>query len=136
MDINRIQIKTNNPGTSIVDVYIVDDSRVTNVFTQSEIYETVDYSDQSNKEEILIMSPIAVGTSWEIDDGAIREITSVDKSIVTPYSNFQAVEITTTFADSVTYDYYVKDIGHVMGQFVFGETGEKISSELAEFTFD
>ena len=127
---DKIQIKSVNAGTSIVNVYKVTKNYVKKVYTEGEVYDIADFTKKVNNDEIILKTPIEVGTTWNIDDKAIRTITAVDKSIETPYSPFKAVEVKTEYENSIVYDYYVANIGHVMTIFEDKETKEQIISEL------
>jgi len=127
---NQIQIKTENPGTNTVNVYEVTDDYVKKVYTESEVYDVINFIGQYNTEEIMLLEPIEVGTTWDLDNDTKRTITAVDKLINTPYSQFKAVEVKTENQFSILYDYYVPYIGHVMNTFEDKETKAQVKSEL------
>lgn len=127
---DKVQIKTNNSGTSTVNVYEVTDNYVKKVYAENEIYEIIDFTENVNKDEIILMMPIQVGTTWAIDSNTQRTISAVDKTITTPYSEFKAVEVKTVSDTSIIYDYYVVGIGHVMSIFEDNETKTRVTSQL------
>ncbi|MGI6150733.1 MAG: GerMN domain-containing protein [Christensenellales bacterium] len=74
-------------------------------------YRFLDHS--SNIEDILLMEPVEVGTSWPVD-GGVRTITAVDHIIDLSIGSYRAVEVTTSFDSSrKTLQYYVPAIGLV-----------------------
>jgi hypothetical protein len=115
---NIVQIRNSNGGTDTVEVYQVKDGAIRKVFRQGETYYNYDYTSSLNMDEILLKEPIKVGTSWTVSNGANRSITAVDKRIKTPSGEYDALEITTKFADSTIKDYCVKNIGYVKSEFI------------------
>lgn len=127
-----MQTRTVNPGTESVSVYVIEDGVLKRVYNQGEVYYRYDYTDARKTEEILIKGPIEVGTSWKLDDGSNRSITSVDATVEVPYGTFKALEVTTTGKDSVTKQYYASGIGLIKQEFISNnDTSEAISSQLA-----
>ena len=125
-----VQVRSLNGGTISVIVYKLEDNAVKKVFSQGETYFKYDYTSSSNQNEIMIKEPIQAGTSWTLDDGASRSITSVDKQIKTPAGDYMALEITTKRTDSTIRDYYVKNIGLVKSEFSSGNNDVSVTSEL------
>lgn len=127
---DRIQIKTNNSGTSVANVYEVTNEYVKKIYSESEVYDIVDYTRQINRDEIILKSPIQVGTTWTTDSNTQRSITAIDERISTPYCDFCAIEVRTMGEYSTMLDYYVVGVGHVMSVFEDNETKDQIRSEL------
>ena len=127
---NTVQVRNLNGGTITVNIYKLTEGAIKRTFTQGETYFKYDYTSSSNKDEIIIMKPIKEGTSWTLNDGATRAITSVDKQIKTPAGDFNALEITTKRVTSTIRDYYVKNVGLVKSEFTSGNSTDVIISEL------
>jgi hypothetical protein len=83
--------------------------------------------------EIMIKEPIQVGTSWKLDDGSIRSITSIEKPISTPFGNYNTLEITTQRPDSKNIDYYSKNLGLIKTVFSNNESNNLVTSELEKY---
>lgn len=115
---NVIQIRTINTGTTVADVYIIEEGSVIKVFTEGEIYHRYDYTDKRETQEIILMEPIEEGTSWTLEDGSERSITAVNMEIAVPAGTYHAVEITTVMEHSIIRNYYAKGIGLVKTEFV------------------
>ncbi len=131
-----IQVRNINGGTTMVNVYQINDGILKKVFAQGEIYYRYDYTTSSNKDEIIIREPIKEGESWQLNDGATRSITAINKEINVPAGSYKALEITTKRQESITKDYYVKDIGLVKSEFTLSDGSSLITSELEKIEKD
>ncbi|MCX7885438.1 MAG: GerMN domain-containing protein [Caloramator sp.] len=111
---NRIQLRVLNPGTIIGQVIENKDGELRLIASVGEFYNRDDltYYNNSNP-EILLKEPLKKGTSWTLPNGYKRYISNTDVNIQIPAGNFKALEVTTEYPDSKTYDYYVLNIGHV-----------------------
>lgn len=132
MNDTRIQLRMNNGGTEIVRVLEKKDGVLKEIINLPETYYKENFLDKApNADRILLMEPIAVGTTWD-NQGEKNTITSVDKEIVTPYGTYVAVEVTReTVSDSGSYtniDYYAEGVGLIKTVNI-GE-GYEVSSSL------
>lgn len=127
---DKIQIRESNGGTVSVNVYRLEDGALRKVYTQAEVYYLHDFTNLVNTDEIIIKEPIQVGTSWTLTDGTVRNITAIDKEVETPSGKYTALEVTTTWADSITKDYFVKGIGLIKNEFVSTDSTMTVTSEL------
>ena len=126
-----IQIRTINPGTAAVSVYVIEDGALKKVYFEGEIYYRLDYTRSRETEEILIKEPIKAGNSWKLEDGSTRSVTAVNTKVKVPYGTYEALEVTTAGAFSTTKNYYVSGIGLVKSEFKNNEdASSKITSEL------
>lgn len=111
---NRAQIKTVNPGTSLVRIVENKDGVLKEIYFEGEFYHIENILDREAVEEnIILKEPLEVGTSWKDPEGNTKEISSLNAEIKTPYKTFEALEVTTKKKDSRVYEYYVKDLGLV-----------------------
>lgn len=130
-----IQLRTNNTGTESVNVYKIDSGALKKVFMQGETYYMYDYTAMNTMSDVLIMDPIAVGTTWTLASGDQRAITSTNATVTVPYGTFTALEVTTTYADSIMKEYYVEDLGLVKREFTANsDPTNPITSELQAVT--
>ncbi len=128
---NKVQRRIDNGGTVRVEVVEVADGKVTRIFGQPETYYRENFLEQEgNTQEVLIMEPIAKGTSWTLDDGRVRTITEVSVPVKTPSGDDTAIAVETQGETGKTIDYYVKNMGLVKSVMI-GEDYE-VSSELSE----
>lgn len=128
---NKVQRRINNGGTESVEVVEVEDGKVTCVFRQAETYYRESYLNKaSNVQEVLLMEPIEVGTSWKSSDGSDRTITGVSVNVETPSGNYSTVSVETENEYGRITDYYAKNIGLVKRL----STGKdyEVSSSLSE----
>lgn len=129
-----IQLRTSNGGTESVNVYVVENGAVKKVFKQDETYYRYDFTGERTMNEILLMEPLAVGTSWTLDNGAARRITAVNAAVTVPYGTFTAIEVTTTDKDSTIKEYYAAGTGLVKRVFTSNEDpSSPVTSELERF---
>lgn len=129
----RVQQRISNGGTVIVEVIEVVDHKLVKTLSQPETYYRENLLEKGNQEEILLMEPLKVGTTWVRPDNRTSSITNLAAAVTTPYGNLQALEVTTTGDQSnqKQRDYYAKDLGLVKSVYEVGENGEEISSSLA-----
>jgi len=128
---DKVQRRINNGGTEIVEIFIVSDDKVSKVYSRAETYFRENFlnRDFEDPEEIAIMDPIEVGTSWTSENSNVSTITNISADVDTPSGKYKALEITTEGPESKSIDYYVKDIGLVKTVYI-GEDYE-VSSALS-----
>ena len=131
---DAIQIRTNNTGTEMIEVYTVEGGALKKVFSLGEGYYRYDFTAEREMNEIVIMEPIAVGTTWQLEDGTTRRITATDADVTVPYGTFNALEVTTDYENSTTKDYYVPGLGLVKSEFTTKETPPYVvTSDLEKY---
>ena len=132
---NRIQTRTNNGGTETVRVIEYKDGQLIELLSREETYFRENFLNSTPEPElVLLKEPLTVGNSWTLSDGRKRYISQVDMEIMTPASDYVAIEVTTEGDDYTTYDYYVKNLGLV--QTLFTSNGMEVSSTLKEIKKD
>ncbi|EYE88703.1 hypothetical protein Q428_06535 [Fervidicella metallireducens AeB] len=130
---DRIQLRTINPGTEMVQVYEIKNGELRIVYYEGEVYYRDKFIDMNNdKSEILLKEPLQVGTQWYINDGRKRYISSINKKIKLPFGEVEALEVTTEGKDYKTYDYYAYKLGHVKSVFESGEMKIETNLETIE----
>lgn len=128
---NKLQRRVNNGGTEQVEVIQIADGKATRLFHQAEVYYRANFLDQpANEQDVLLMEPIAVGTSWTASNGATRTITDVAAAVSTPRGQYTAVCVETTNEFGTTTDYYAKNVGLV--KTVYLSDNYEVSSSLSE----
>lgn len=142
IDGNYVQMRSDNGGTSMANVYRVDETGVYKIFSQGEFYVRENYISRvkdREAEEIILQAPLEVGTTWQDGSGA-HEITAIDANVTVPYGEFEAIEVTETQSDFVTKEYFVEGLGLVKTEAVFSDSnsGESFSvkSELSSLETD
>lgn len=132
-----MQVRQINAGTVMALVYKFEDGAIKRVFSKEEAYYRHDFTDMAaQQEEIIIKEPIAVGTSWTLEDGSTRSITDLGKEVETPLGSFTALEVTTTRQDATSIDYYVKGTGLVKSEYNSADGSFSIVSELEKMEED
>lgn len=114
---NKIQIKQVDSLTRVIMVYEVSDENIKLVFTK----EMVDTDSGRNfiealvpeKEDIIIQSPLEVGTQWFDGDGGKYEIIKTDAIVKIGLDTFETIVVKYTNRDFTVKEYYAKDIGLV-----------------------
>lgn len=134
---NYYQVAKNNGGTEIVEIYEYHPDEIVQVFRRPETYfrdnfysiNDLDYYGEYQVNEVVLKKPIAVGTTWSTDE-ADYEITAVDAPIEVPAGNYETIEVTIQFDQSVIKRYYAKEVGLV---YEWTETEAfEVESKLAE----
>lgn len=127
----KVQQRIDNRGTVMVNVLELKDGKLTKVFSKGETYFRENLLKANNDEkEVILMSPLAKGTTWTLKDGRVRTITNTEVDITTPTGKYKAIEVTTKNTKDKTIDYYAKNVGLVKSIFVSG--GTEISSTLTK----
>jgi hypothetical protein len=127
---DRIQQRIENGGTVMARVYEIKDGKLTLMLSKGEAYYRDNMLDRKgDAEEVMLMEPLAKGTSWTLKDGGKRTITGTEIVIATPMGSYPSIEVTTENADgSTSAQYYAKDVGLVKN--VFSSGGEEVTSTL------
>lgn len=124
----KIQTHTDNGGTSIIKVYEITNDKITLLFSRPESYYRYNYLSKNEGSEIILKTPIKVGTTWVLSDGSIRTITNINTNIETDLGSYKTIEVTTENDGNKTKDYYAKGVGLIKTIYVIGE--DTISSTL------
>jgi hypothetical protein len=116
-----LQVRRNNGGTEVINIFIIEDGALKRVFLKEEAYYRQDFTAMRAMEEILIMEPLEVGTTWTLADGSQRSITATNAAVTVPYGTFAALEVTTVYDGSTSKSYYAPGLGLVKSEFVSDE---------------
>lgn len=135
---DKIQFRTNNSGTEMVEVFQKNQDNITRNYFRGEVYyrENVTGKEDTTK-DIVLKDPVKIGTTWNISEGRKSTITDVEVAISTPSGDYEAVEVTTESIDDdhgQVKEYYVKGLGLVKREFNFEDT--KVTSTLSKIEKD
>lgn len=132
-----VQITDSNGGTVMGMVFRVSPEEVVKIFAMPEFYEEKNILDtKPNRQEIILKSPLKVGATWQ-DQNYKREVIGIDETIKLPAGQYdQVVKIKITSLEEANpqnenYEYYAKDIGLVMREFISDDM--KVTSMLKTF---
>lgn len=114
---NNIFMRTNNGGTSVLEVVEVTEDAARVVYSQPEYYahEKMDIEGlvDPEKVETLLEAPIELGHSWESGTGTTREITAIGVPMSTQQGLYDTIEVTEDTGDFVIKEYYAAGVGLV-----------------------
>lgn len=111
---NRIQTRTNNGGSELVRVLELKEGQLSELYFRGETYFRENFiDDEYNSGKILLKEPLEKGKSWSSGENSTSTISSINKEVVTPEGNFEAIEVTTEGQQGTTIEYYAKDKGLV-----------------------
>jgi len=128
---NKVQQRVNNGGTSLARIIEIKDGKLINRYSRGEAYYRENLLTAENgEEEILLMEPLKVGTTWKLKDSRVRTITNLSADISTPSGNYKTIEVSTEGPNGKTLDYYAKGIGLV--KTLFHSEGMEVSSSLSK----
>lgn len=136
---NRFQTFVDNGGTIQVNVFEVKDDEIRLIYREAEAYEVNNVLNEvPNLDEIVLKTPIKVGTKWEGSESNY-EITAVNLDLEVLDRTFKdTIEVTITPKDAslnyVIYKYYSRGIGLVKSNFVATDIGYEVQSLLKEYT--
>lgn len=117
---NKIQFRTNNGGTELVEVIEKNNDNLTRNYFRGEIYYRENLTSKVDiGKDIILKDPIQKGTSWTLAEGGNRTITGVEVPITTPLGEYTTIEVTTITGkgQGETREYFAKDIGLVKREF-------------------
>jgi hypothetical protein len=109
----KVQIRQSDTGGTIIKVYEATEEAIFLVYAKM-LYDHLegDFTVEAhNRDEVVLKSPLTVGTSWE-EYGMTHTITRLNARVSTPAGVFQAIEITAT--DGAYYtciSYYARGLG-------------------------
>lgn len=127
----KVQQRVDNGGTVSAKVLEIKDGKLTRLLSKGEAYYRENLLDKKDdNEEVLLMEPLAKGTTWTLKDGRVRTITETSADVSTPTGGYKAIEVTTQGTNDKTVDYYVKDKGLVKTVFTSG--GNEVTSTLSK----
>ncbi len=115
IDGNKFQIRSNNSATEYVKVIEATNDELKVVFYRG----VCDYRENflkkpAIKNEILLKAPIAKGTSWTLEDGSKRYISSIDAKVSTSIGEYECIEVTTeNKSGEKDLQYYAPNVGLV-----------------------
>ncbi len=129
-----IQQSIDNGGVTAARVIEIQDGAVVSVYIRGEAYFRENLLEAKGTEEILLMDPIEIGTTWNLDDTSVRKITGVSVDVTTPSGNYVAVEVLTEMKDGRTVDYYALGVGLVKTVYTSEDT--VVTSMLSSVEMD
>lgn len=134
-DGNRVQLKRENPGTTMALIYEVNPNNIALVYSQEEFYEDRNIlSVSDNRQEVILQGPAVVGTTWRAGDRKY-EITENNGTVKVPAGTFKhCLKVRSTFegSDHQIIQYYARGVGLVKSEFISGN--DRVVSELENYT--
>lgn len=128
---DKVQQRVDNGGTVTAKVIELKDGKITRLLSRGEAYYRENLlGSKGAEEEILLMEPLAKGTTWTLKDSRVRTITSTSVDITTPSGSYKAIEVETKGPKDKIIDYYAKNVGLVKSVFISGES--EILSSLSK----
>ncbi len=132
-DQNTIQQRICYGDVETIRVIKISTDTITETYTQNEAYARANMMSRTNSDEILLKGPIVVGTSWSVGNNGIRTITNGAVTLTTSSGTYTAIEVTTSYDDGYSINYYVKGVGLVKS---INTTEFEVSSTLSEIETD
>lgn len=117
IDKDKVQVKQLDTATATILVYQVSENDIRLIFRNEEPDGKFkkDYIGivKPNVDEIILKSPLEVGTQWTDNSDGKYEITGINIGVKTPVDTFSTVEVTLLRGGSEVKMYYGKDLGLV-----------------------
>lgn len=112
---NKIQIKQVDGQANVVMVYDLSDHMIRLVYTSEEKEFKDDYISnfKANRNDIIIKSPLELGTYWTDNIGGVYEIIGTNSMVKTPAGEFETLLVEYENDGFRVREYYAKDIGLV-----------------------
>lgn len=117
-DEEKIQIYETSTAANVVKVYTVNEEEAALVIFEEEYNRDKSYLNEGNNiNEVILRSPVKIGTSWTNQSDKISAITGVNIDVSTPAGVFSTIEITTKVDNAVIKEYYAPKIGLVKSEY-------------------
>lgn len=130
---SKVQLRQISDSTILIEHLELKDDGIYSVFTQEEMYESDNILNiKPNKNELILKSPLKVGTSWTGESGAEYKITSVDCKLETYAGNFNTIEVTSTHDNLTKKTYFAEGLGII--KIVLNESSGELISNLEIFS--
>ncbi len=114
---NKVQIKQVDSLTRVIMVYEISHEAIKLIYTKeisdNDLGKNFIEGIIPNREDIIIKSPLEVGSQWLDDDGGKYEIFKTNLPIETNLGKFDTIVVKYTNNDFTVKEYYAKDIGLV-----------------------
>lgn len=128
---SKVQQRVDNSGTVVANVIELKDGKLKKVLSRPEAYYRENLLEKKEgEEEILLMQPLAKGTTWTLKDSRVRTITNTSVDVTTPLGSYKAIEVETKDSKGKTIDYYAKNVGLIKSVFV--SEGLEVTSSLSK----
>lgn len=112
---DKIQIKQSDDYSNVIMIYEASNDMIRLIYTSLEEEFKGDYLSnlKENRHDIIIKTPLEVGTSWTDDSGGVYGIIQMDSIVKTPAGKFQTMVIEYSNEEFNVREYYAKNIGLV-----------------------
>lgn len=122
---NRYQVREDNGGTVMANVYQITGDAVTLVNSQAEAYGNPNLLNApATRNQTLLRSPLMVGNSWS-NSNEQRSIVDTQARVESPggiYDECIEVEVRHLSGSGVTHEFYARGIGLVQRVYQSGDT--------------
>lgn len=112
----KIQIKQIDSQTKVAMVYDISKDMIRLVYSQEEDHGFKDdyiSNIKENRDNIIIKTPLTIGTSWRDGIGGVYRIVEMDSIVKSPAGEFKTMVIEYKNDEFSVREYYAKDIGLV-----------------------
>ncbi|EOD01645.1 hypothetical protein [Caldisalinibacter kiritimatiensis] len=114
IDESMYQINQIDYGTGLVRIYKITNDCIKLIYTSEVDSFNKNYlNKEPNKNDIILQTPIKVGTKWKNEDETEYKITGVKVGVNTPSGYYSTLEVTIRKNDMERKKYYAKGIGIV-----------------------
>ncbi|MBU3142531.1 hypothetical protein [Clostridium sp. CF012] len=114
---NKFQIKQQDTATGVILIYQVSDTDIRLIFSKEEpegkFKENYIGLVEPNANDIILKTPLEVGTRWTDASELKYEITGINVPVNAPAGSFSAIEVTSIRDTFKSKMYYAKDLGLV-----------------------
>ncbi|MBZ6527966.1 GerMN domain-containing protein [Aerococcaceae bacterium DSM 111021] len=114
----QVEARVDNE-TPLVSIYSWDDSQITRLLKSTEINPYASHLTEINSQsmqdtELLLQSPLQIGTSWQRDDETTSAITAIFSQAIFPAGELEnVIEVTSTHQAGELKEYYAQGEGLV-----------------------
>ncbi len=130
---NKVQHRINNGGTEIIKVFELKDGKVTMLLSKPETYYRENFlNNAATDQEVILMEPLKVGTSWTLSNNYTRKINKTSVEVTVPAGKYNAIEVITEGPKDKTIDYYASGIGLIKSVYTTGDKQSEVSSSLSK----
>ncbi|MCL2699581.1 MAG: GerMN domain-containing protein, partial [Defluviitaleaceae bacterium] len=131
-DASGVQMLSSGSNFRTTDVFRIEDGALKNL-AGSNRYSYDNILDVPNMRHITVLQePLELGHTWEyIRNGVEAEITGINKKVVVPYGEFEALQVTIRHGENDTqWDYFARGVGLIRRS--RSVDGEEMSMNLVD----
>lgn len=130
---NQIQLRIKTPDTILTRVYLEDEDGIYEVAEIQDTFAKIDYTHLRQYKNPILRFPFEENIQWELEDGSLREVISIDEEVETPFGVVNGIKVKTIQDGRSNIEIYGEQLGLVYGKYNMTEYTNKIQLKDIRF---